>query len=115
MRLLRNCSIIWYKNSSYYRCASMDLQLKALRKNPRILIATPGRLVDHMERRTVLLALVNILVLDEADRMLDMGFLPDIRRILKHLPAQRQTLLFSATMPKEIHRLAKDILMDPIT
>ncbi|MBL7081511.1 MAG: DEAD/DEAH box helicase, partial [Candidatus Omnitrophica bacterium] len=66
--------------------ASMHLQLKALRKNPRVLIATPGRLVDHMERRTVLLADVNVLVLDEADRMLDMGFLPQIERIIKFVP-----------------------------
>ncbi len=82
--------------------ASMHLQLQALRKNPRILIATPGRLVDHMSQRTVLLADVNILVLDEADRMLDMGFLPQIEQILKYIPKDRQTMLFSATIPAEV-------------
>ena len=94
--------------------ASMDLQLKALRKNPRILIATPGRLVDHMERRTVLLALVNILVLDEADRMLDMGFLPEIEKIIKFVPRARQTMLFSATIPKEIIKVATAHMKLPI-
>ncbi len=82
--------------------ASMHLQIQALRKNPRILIATPGRLVDHMNQRTVLLADVNILVLDEADRMLDMGFLPQIEQILKYIPKDRQTMLFSATIPAEV-------------
>lgn len=82
--------------------ASMHLQLQSLRKNPRILIATPGRLVDHMNQRTVMLADVNILVLDEADRMLDMGFLPQIKQILKYIPKDRQTMLFSATIPAEI-------------
>jgi ATP-dependent RNA helicase RhlE len=82
--------------------ASMYLQLQALRKNPRILISTPGRLVDHMSQRTVLLADVNILVLDEADRMLDMGFLPQINQILKFIPKDRQTMLFSATIPAEV-------------
>ena len=82
--------------------ASMHLQLQALRKNPRIIIATPGRLVDHMSQRTVMLADVNILVLDEADRMLDMGFLPQIEKILKFIPRDRQTMLFSATIPAEV-------------
>ncbi|MFH1867702.1 MAG: DEAD/DEAH box helicase [Candidatus Omnitrophota bacterium] len=94
--------------------ASMQLQLKALRKNPRVLIATPGRLVDHMERRTVLLADVNILVLDEADRMLDMGFLPQIERIIKFIPRNRQTMLFSATIPEEIVRMAAAHMRLPI-
>ncbi|MCX5686342.1 MAG: DEAD/DEAH box helicase, partial [Candidatus Omnitrophica bacterium] len=71
--------------------ASMHLQLQNLRKNPRILIATPGRLVDHINQRTVLLADVTVLVLDEADRMLDMGFLPQIEQVLKRIPSQRQT------------------------
>lgn len=82
--------------------ASMHLQLQGLRKNPRIIIATPGRLVDHMNQRTVLLADVNILVLDEADRMLDMGFLPQIQQILRYIPKDRQTMLFSATIPPEV-------------
>ncbi|MGB2706143.1 MAG: DEAD/DEAH box helicase [Candidatus Omnitrophota bacterium] len=94
--------------------ASMHLQLKALRKNPRVLVATPGRLVDHMERRTVLLANVNVLVLDEADRMLDMGFLPQIERIIKFVPRNRQTMLFSATIPGEIVRMAAAHMKLPI-
>ena len=94
--------------------ASMHLQLKALRKNPRVLVATPGRLVDHMERRTVLLADVNVLVLDEADRMLDMGFLPQIERIIKFVPRNRQTMLFSATIPGEIVRMAAAHMKLPI-
>ena len=94
--------------------ASMHMQLKALRKNPRVLVATPGRLVDHMERRTVLLADVNVLVLDEADRMLDMGFLPQIERILKFIPRDRQTMLFSATIPGEIVKMAAVHMKLPI-
>jgi len=94
--------------------ASMHMQLKALRKNPRVLVATPGRLVDHMERRTVLLADVNVLVLDEADRMLDMGFLPQIEKIIKFVPRNRQTMLFSATIPVEIVRMATAHMKLPI-
>ena len=94
--------------------ASMHMQLKALRKNPRVLIATPGRLVDHMERRTVYLDNVNVLVLDEADRMLDMGFLPQIERIIKAVPRNRQTMLFSATIPGTIVRMATTHMKLPI-
>ena len=94
--------------------ASMQAQLQALRKNPRILIATPGRLVDHMNQRTVLLADVNILVLDEADRMLDMGFLPQIERILKFIPRDRQTMLFSATIPSDIVKIATSHMKLPV-
>lgn len=94
--------------------ASMHLQLQNLRKNPRIIIATPGRLVDHINQRTILLADVNILVLDEADRMLDMGFLPQIERILKLIPSQRQTMLFSATIPREIISIAAAHMKLPV-
>lgn len=94
--------------------ASMGLQIQALKKNPRIIIATPGRLVDHMERCTIMLADVNVLVLDEADRMLDMGFMPSIIRILKAMPRERQTLLFSATLPPEIMKIATTYMKLPI-
>jgi len=93
---------------------SMSNQLKALRKNPRVIIATPGRLADHMSRRTVMLADINVLVLDEADRMLDMGFLPQIKRILKVIPRNRQTMLFSATIPREVIRIATSHMKLPV-
>ncbi len=89
-------------------------QVRAVRAGSDILIATPGRLLDLVGQGLVNLADVEILVLDEADRMLDMGFLPDVRRILGHLPRQRQTLLFSATMPSGIRTLANQILRDPV-
>jgi ATP-dependent RNA helicase RhlE len=94
--------------------ASMHLQRKALRNNPRILIATPGRLNDHLQQRTVTLKEVTVLVLDEADRMLDMGFKPQINQILENTPKERQTMLFSATMPKEIFELAKREMQLPL-
>ncbi len=94
--------------------ASMGLQLQALRRGPRVIIATPGRLVDHMEQRTVMLADVDILVLDEADRMLDMGFMPQIDRILRFIPKDRQTMLFSATIPAEVLTIATSHMKLPI-
>ena len=94
--------------------ASMHNQLQALRGNPRVLVATPGRLVDHMEQRTVMLADVNILVLDEADRMLDMGFLPQIEKVLRAIPKDRQTMLFSATIPGDIVKIATAHMKLPI-
>jgi ATP-dependent RNA helicase RhlE len=93
--------------------ASINMQVKALQKNPRIIIATPGRLMDHIARRSVDLANIEIFVLDEADRMLDMGFAPDIRKIMKSIPDQRQTMLFSATMPKEIEAMAGKLMKNP--
>jgi ATP-dependent RNA helicase RhlE len=94
--------------------ASMNLQRQMIRNNPRVLIATPGRLNDHLDQGTVTLREVNVLVLDEADQMLDMGFKPQIERILKHVPKQRQTMLFSATMPQEIARLATAHMQLPL-
>jgi ATP-dependent RNA helicase RhlE len=93
--------------------ASMSNQTEALRRGAGVVVATPGRLLDHVERRTVDLSYVEVLVLDEADRMLDMGFLPAIRRILAELPTKRQTLLFSATMSSEIESLARSTMKEP--
>jgi ATP-dependent RNA helicase RhlE len=98
-----------------YGGVDIDPQIKALRAGVEILVATPGRLLDHLHQKSVNLSRVEILVLDEADRMLDMGFIPDIKRILSVLPAQRQNLLFSATFPEEVRRLAKDLLRMPVT
>lgn len=88
-------------------------QLSALKQGVEILVATPGRLLDHVEQKSVQLNQVQILVLDEADRMLDMGFMPDLKRILALLPKQRQTLMFSATFSNEIKKLADDFLKNP--
>jgi ATP-dependent RNA helicase RhlE len=93
----------------------MRPQLDTLRRGVDILVATPGRLLDHAHQKTVNLAGVEILVLDEADRMLDMGFMPDIRCILALLPARRQNLLFSATFPNAIRKLAAGLLNNPAT
>ncbi|MDT5156472.1 MAG: ATP-dependent helicase RhlE [Acidobacteriota bacterium] len=93
--------------------ASMSRQMDALRRGAGVVVATPGRLLDHVERRTVDLSQVEVLVLDEADRMLDMGFLPAIRRVLAELPSKRQTLLFSATMSSVIEELARSTMKDP--
>ncbi len=92
----------------------MRPQERALRAGADIVVATPGRLLDHMRFGYVHYSALEVLVLDEADRMLDMGFLPDIRRILRALPVERQTLMFSATMPADIRALANDILRDPV-
>jgi superfamily II DNA/RNA helicase len=89
---------------------SMDEQIKKLDRGVDVLIATPGRLMDHFERGRILLSQVNILVIDEADRMLDMGFIPDVEKICKMLPFTRQTLFYSATMPPEIQRLTDQFL-----
>jgi superfamily II DNA/RNA helicase len=93
---------------------SMDDQVRKLDRGVDVLIATPGRLLDHFTRGRVMLMGVEILVIDEADRMLDMGFIPDIEKICKLLPPRRQTLFFSATMPPEITRLVDQFLKDPV-
>ncbi len=92
---------------------SMRTQVQALRRNPAIAVGCPGRVLDLLQQGSLRLSRVETLVLDEADHMFDMGFLPDVRRILGALPARRQNLLFSATMPREIRRLADDLLGDP--
>jgi ATP-dependent RNA helicase RhlE len=90
-------------------------QIQSLKRGVEVVVACPGRLLDHIAQGTIRLSKLEILVLDEADQMFDMGFLPDIRRILQHLPRKRQTLLFGATMPPEIRGLAREILVDPVT
>ena len=94
--------------------ASINMQIRQLRHGCDIIVATTGRLCDHMNERNINLSSVEMLVLDEADRMLDMGFLPDIRRVIGNLPKQRQNLLFSATYSAPIKALANQILQNPI-
>lgn len=103
------------RSLAVYGGVSKNRQVKALRRGADIVVACPGRLLDLAGERNIDLSRVEVLVLDEADRMFDMGFLPDIRRILKLLPRKRQNLLFSATMPSDIRRLADKILHDPVT
>jgi ATP-dependent RNA helicase RhlE len=103
------------RSSVVYGGVPIEPQIKELRAGIEILVATPGRLLDHVGQRSVNLGQVEILVLDEADRMLDMGFLPDIRRILELLPARRQNLLFSATFSDDVRSLSTTILRDPAT
>ncbi len=95
--------------------ANINKQLSALRRGVSVVIATPGRLLDHISRGSINLSMVDTLILDEADRMLDMGFLPAIREILSFVPAKRQTLLFSATIPDSIKSLAYSVMKDPET
>ena len=102
------------RGQSVYGGVGMGPQEHALRSGVDVVIATPGRLLDHMGRRNVDFRGLQVLVLDEADRMLDMGFLPDMRRIISALPKERQTLLFSATMPSEIESLSRSIMRDPV-
>jgi ATP-dependent RNA helicase RhlE len=94
--------------------ADMQAQVRGLRQRPDILIATPGRLLDHMWNGTIVLSSMKILVLDEADRMLDMGFAPQINQILDALPEERQTLLFSATLPTDLARLVQANVKNPV-
>ncbi len=98
-----------------YGGVAMNPQIQKLRAGVEIVVACPGRLLDHIQQGTINLSNLEVLVLDEADRMFDMGFLPDIRKIIKHVPAKRQTLMFSATMPDDIRRLAHDVLHAPVT
>ncbi len=102
------------KSFTIYGGVDKSPQIRRLRDGSEIVVACPGRLIDLMGQRAIDLSHVEILVLDEADRLFDMGFLPDIRKILKQLPVRRQTLLFSATMPGGIRDLARDILHDPV-
>ncbi|MFN2244212.1 MAG: DEAD/DEAH box helicase [Anaerolineae bacterium] len=103
------------RSTTVYGGVSRQNQVQALRRGAEIVVACPGRLLDLASDGSIDLSHVEVLVLDESDRMCDMGFLPDIRRILKLLPAQRQTLFFSATMPQEIRELADSILRNPVT
>jgi ATP-dependent RNA helicase RhlE len=101
--------------AAVYGGVGMGPQEQAFRRGVDVLVATPGRLLDHLQHGYAKLDQVEIVVLDEADRMLDMGFLPDVKKILARLPAKRQTLFFSATMPREIGTLAREILSNPAT
>ncbi|MDJ0927889.1 MAG: DEAD/DEAH box helicase [Gammaproteobacteria bacterium] len=102
-----------YRSLTIFGGVSINPQKDKLRRGADIVVATPGRLLDHVQQQTIDLSAVEILVLDEADRMLDMGFIRDMRRIFKVLPKKRQTLLFSATFSQEIRQLANDLLHQP--
>lgn len=102
------------KSTAIYGGVSIKAQIQTLRRGVDIIVATPGRLLDHIQQKTIDLSEIEILVLDECDRMLDMGFIQPIRKILAHVPPSRQTLMFSATFSKEIQKLAKTILSSPI-
>jgi ATP-dependent RNA helicase RhlE len=103
------------RSLAIYGGVPIDPQIRNLLKAPEIVVATPGRLLDHVEQRTIDLSRVEVLVLDEGDRMLDMGFIPDVRRIIRLLPTNRQTLMFSATFAPEIRRLAAEFQRQPAT
>ena len=103
------------RSAVVYGGTDIKAQKPILMNGVEVLVATPGRLLDHVESRNVLLNQVQVLILDEADRMLDMGFMPDLKRIVALLPAARQTLLFSATFSDEIRKLAQEFLRDPVT
>ena len=116
-QIKQNIDILQYRtgirSTTVYGGVGAASQIKALRRGVDIIVACPGRLLDLINQGYVKLGKVDVLVLDEADRMLDMGFLPDIKRILSHVPKKRQTMLFSATFPREIEALAKQVLHDP--
>ena len=102
-----------FRTAVIFGGVSINTQFSKLRKGADVIVATPGRLLDHLQRETIDLSKVEILVLDEADRMLDMGFIRDIKKIFKFLPNERQNLLFSATFSNDIRRLAADLLNKP--
>ena len=108
----RNCGL---RSIAIYGGMNINPQIRSLRQGVEIVVACPGRLLDHVGQGTARLDKVEILVLDEADQMFDMGFLPTIRQIIRRLPLQRQNLLFSATMPDDIRSLAREVLRDPVT
>mgnify|MGYP000014396626 CR=1 FL=1 len=97
-----------------YGGQDIRVQIGALKNRPKIIVATPGRLLDHMQRKTIRLQQIKIVTLDEADEMLNMGFLEDVEAILREVPEERQTLLFSATMPKPIQNLAQQFMKNPV-
>ncbi len=103
------------RSVTVYGGVNINPQFQKLRAGVEIVVACPGRLLDHINQRTINLSHIEVLVLDEGDRMFDMGFLPDVRKIIRHLPSKRQTLLFSATMPDDIRRLAHDVLKEQVT
>ncbi len=103
------------RSLTLYGGVNINTQIKNLKQGIEIVVACPGRLLDHIKQKTVLLSKVEVLVLDEADQMFDMGFLPSIRKLIRHIPKKRQTLLFSATMPSEINQLAQEVLQQPLT
>src|SRR5215468_1591062 len=102
------------RGAAVFGGVGMGPQEAAFRRGVDVIVATPGRLLDHFQYAYARLSGLEVLVLDEADRMLDMGFLPDVRRVLRHLPARRQTMLFSATLPPPIVALARELLRDPV-
>ena len=103
------------RSVTLYGGVGLPGQIQKLRAGAEIVVACPGRLLDHLGQGNLTLKHLEVLVLDEADRMFDMGFLPDIRRLLRYVPARRQTLLFSATMPDDVGKLAREILTNPVT
>ncbi len=103
------------RSVTLYGGVGLPGQVQKLRAGAEIVVACPGRLLDHLGQGNLTLKNLEVLVLDEADRMFDMGFLPDIRRLLRYVPVKRQTLLFSATMPEDVGKLAREILTNPLT
>jgi ATP-dependent RNA helicase RhlE len=103
------------RSAAVFGGVPMPAQTRAFQSGVDVIVATPGRLLDHFQHGYAKLAQLEVLVFDEADRMLDMGFMPDIKRVLKHIPKPKQTLFFSATMPTEIAKLAKELLRNPVT